>query len=234
MDIYTTTGRVQRLIDSENIIALEGDWTSIKEVLGLTIDAEAGIVALPERKLQELLTLVTIPETQHCMGQKDLEPLVGKLCSMHVVEPGAVSHLYHSQHNISQKGVDRAWLSPSFHQQIADWRALAVQMAARPIHLDKNVHRKLKHLGFSNDLVLGVGGVWLDPSRSGHKLAWHHPLPPDIIAYLFLSKNLEGNITKSKLLACPLVFSKATLLVAVPTERIAVPCAGSDNMPIVL
>ena len=39
----------------------EGNCTYVKEVLGWTIDTEAGTVTLLELKLQELLTLVNIP-----------------------------------------------------------------------------------------------------------------------------------------------------------------------------
>ena len=54
------------------------------------------------------------------MGRKDLELLVGKLCSMHLVVPGAVAHLYHIQSKLTQVGADRAWLYPEFHHEIVD------------------------------------------------------------------------------------------------------------------
>ena len=50
-----------------------------KEVPGWILDKDAGTVTLPERNLEELLTLVGIPTTQRRMGQKYLERLVGKL-----------------------------------------------------------------------------------------------------------------------------------------------------------
>ena len=57
----------------KKLVAGEGDWNCVKEVLGRILDTEAGKVTLPERKLEELLTLVDIPATQRRMGQKDLE-----------------------------------------------------------------------------------------------------------------------------------------------------------------
>ena len=89
----------------------EGGWTCVKEFLGWILDTEAGTVTLPERKFEELLALVDIPATQHRMGRKDLERLVGKLCSMHLAVPVAVAHLFHIQCALNQGGVDRAWLS---------------------------------------------------------------------------------------------------------------------------
>ena len=55
------------------------------------------MVTLPERKMQKLLTLVDIKTTQCRMVRKDLEHLVGKLHSMHLVVPGAVAHWFHIQ-----------------------------------------------------------------------------------------------------------------------------------------
>ena len=63
--------------------------------MGRNIEMEAGIVTLPERKLQEILTLADIPMVQHCMGRKYVESLVGKLHSMHLAVTGVVAHLYH-------------------------------------------------------------------------------------------------------------------------------------------
>ena len=45
------------------MVAREGEWTFIKGVLGWILDTEAGKLTLPERNLEELLTLVDIPPT---------------------------------------------------------------------------------------------------------------------------------------------------------------------------
>ena len=63
----------------KKIVAGEGDWTCVKDVLGWILDTEAGTVTFLERKLEELLILVDIPATHCRMGRKDLECLVGKL-----------------------------------------------------------------------------------------------------------------------------------------------------------
>ena len=116
-------------------MAGEGDWTYVKEVLGWILGKEAGTVTLPERKLEELLTLVNIPPNQRRMGRKDLERLVGKLRSMHLAVPGSVAHLFHIQRALNQGGVDQAWLSPEFHRELANWKVLALQAASQPTHL---------------------------------------------------------------------------------------------------
>ena len=52
---------MQKLLEGED------DWTCVKEVLGWTIETEAGKVALLEHKIWELLNLVNIPDTQRRM-----------------------------------------------------------------------------------------------------------------------------------------------------------------------
>ena len=167
------------------------------------------------------------------MGRKDLERLVWKLQYMHLAVPGAVAHLYHIQRALSQVGTNRAWISPDFHREIADWNTLADQTADRPTHLTEIVRHKPTHLGFCDASGLGGGGVWLDPSRLGKDLVWRHPWPADIIADLVSSMNSEGTIKNSDLEFATLVLHEATLPAAVPEARLAATRSGSDNTPTV-
>ena len=61
-------GELKDSVSVKKLVAGEGDWTCVKEVLGWILDTEAGTFTLPERKLEELLTLVGIPATQRRMG----------------------------------------------------------------------------------------------------------------------------------------------------------------------
>ena len=63
MSLPIPTGRVQGLSERQKTPGVEGDWTCVKEFLGWTFDTEAGTVALPERNLWELLTLMDTPVT---------------------------------------------------------------------------------------------------------------------------------------------------------------------------
>ena len=47
------------------------------------------------------------------MGQKDLDHFVEKLRSMPPAVLEAVAQLFHTQHSLTQGGLDRAWLSPA-------------------------------------------------------------------------------------------------------------------------
>ena len=56
-------GESKDLVSVKNLLAGEGDWNYVKEVLGWTVNTEAGTVTLPEQKLNEIVTLVDIPAT---------------------------------------------------------------------------------------------------------------------------------------------------------------------------
>ena len=217
----------------KNILDGEVDWECVKEVLGWVVDTDAGTIALPENNIQELRNLLEILTTQRRMGRKDLERLVGNLRSMHLSVLGEVAHLYHIQRALAQAGTDKAWLSPDFYRDIADWRMLTEQTASQPTHLAKIIRRKPTHLGFFNASGLGGGGVWLDPPSLGKDLVWRHPWPEDIISNLVSSKKREGTITNSDMELVGLVLYEATLLAAEPDSSLAAPNSGSDNTPTV-
>ena len=167
------------------------------------------------------------------MGRKDLERLVGKLLYMHLAVPGAVAHLYHIQRALAEAGEDRAWLSPDFHREIADWIILAEQTADQPTHLAEIVRHEPTHPGFCDASGPGSGGVWLGLSYSGKDLVWRHPWLADIISKLVPSTNREGMVTNSDPELAAIVLYEATLLAAVPDARLAASRSGSDNTPIV-
>ena len=64
--------------------------------------------------LTEKSHMLAIPTTLCCIGRKELERLVGNLCSIHLAFPGASAHLYHIQRNFLQGEDDRAWILTYF------------------------------------------------------------------------------------------------------------------------
>ena len=85
----------------------------------------------------------------------DLERLVGKIRSMHLAVPGPVAHLFHIQHALNEGGVDWAWLSPAFHRELVDWKALTLRAASRLTHLAEIFRREPTYLGFCDASGLG-------------------------------------------------------------------------------
>ena len=56
----------------KNILAGEDNWTCVKEVIGWMVDTEVVTVGLPEKNIQELLVILSIPAIQIHNGQKEL------------------------------------------------------------------------------------------------------------------------------------------------------------------
>ena len=101
----------------KKLLAGEGGWTCVKEVLGWILYTEAGTVTLLYRNIEEILTMVDIPATQCKIGRKALARLVGKLHSIYLAVPGAVACLIHIQRALNQSGVDRACLYTNFQSR---------------------------------------------------------------------------------------------------------------------
>ena len=78
---------------------------------------------------------------------------------MNLAVPGVVAHLFHIQRVLTQGGVDREWISPAFHCELADWKVLTLQAASRPTHLAEIIRWELIYLGFCDMSGLGVGGA---------------------------------------------------------------------------
>ena len=93
MDLPIPTGRAQGLGERQKILVGEGNWTCVKEVWGWTFDMEVVIFALPECKLQELLSRIELTVTQRHVGRKDIDRLVENICSMHLAVTGVVAHM---------------------------------------------------------------------------------------------------------------------------------------------
>ena len=89
--------RFQRSVRVKKPLAVQGNWTYIKEFLGWAIDTEAGIISLLKHNIQKLLTHVDTLTTQHRMGRKELERFMGNIRSMHLAVAGTVAHIYQIQ-----------------------------------------------------------------------------------------------------------------------------------------
>ena len=150
---------------------------------------------------------------------------------MNLAVPGVVAHLFHIQRVLTQGGVDRVWISPAFHCELADWKVLTLQAASRPTHLAEIIRQEPTHLGFCDASGIGAGGVWLDPSGRSHNLFWWHPWPAGVTSELVLLTNPHGTITNSYLDLVALVIQEFTLLKAFPKARMAALRSGSGKTP---
>ena len=62
-------------------------------------------------------------------------------------------------------------------------------MDSRPTYLAEIVQRLATDVGYTDALVLGYGGFWIDPNKDGVKYAWRLTWTEDIKADLVSSDN---------------------------------------------
>ena len=68
------------------------------------------------------------------------------------------------------------------------------------------------YLGFCKDSGIGVGGIWINHTKSGTKSVWCHPWTSGITNELVLDTNKGGTLTNSNLEVAYLVPHGDTLL----------------------
>ena len=109
------------------------------------------------------------------MVLKDLECLVRKLRSMHLVVPGAVAHLYHIQRALSQVGGGPGMAAAVI---LSIYRGLEVPSGANKSQSrapGQNCLSLTHPMGLFGASGLGLGCVWIDPSRYVCNLLLCHP-----------------------------------------------------------
>ena len=184
------------------------------------MDIEVGTVTLPEYKLQDLLTLIDIPDMERRIGQKYLESLIGNFLSMYLAVPGEMAHFYHIQRTLTQGGEYKAWLSSAFYQELVDCQDLVNQTAVQPTQI---ICQETTHMGFCDASGIVSEGMWIKPTKSRTRIVWNHPWPSDITDTLVLDTNPGGTLTNSDQNLNALVLHKATLLAVLPNAIVTAP-----------
>ena len=163
----------------------DGDWVVEKDILGWILNSEKGTFQLPSRCLKELKYLLAISPSQWRLPVSKLRSIIDKLRSMHLAMPGAIGHLFFIQEALTKAGeASKAYLSKSFHWEIAHWQRLSTDLLARPHFLAEVVCRLPTALVFCDTSGVNAGGVWIYPDGSGKNFFWQVLWPVDIVADL--------------------------------------------------
>ena len=233
-DVYPTViGETKDSVSLKKALAGDGDWSQVKEILGWIIDTRLSTLRLSPKRVSDLLQQLDIPSSQRKMRRKRLEILIGKLRSMHLAIPGAISHFYYLQQALTKATPNLAYLSNDFHSEIKYWKQLVDNMGSRPTYLAEIVQRLASALGFTDASGLGAGGVWIDPNSDGHNFVWRFEWPEDIRSDLVSWDNPNGRITNSDLELAALVLQEAVFPLVCRDWAWHAPITGSDNTPTV-
>jgi hypothetical protein len=160
-------GEQKDSVSLKKALAGDGDWNTVKEILGWVIDTDSGTLRLLDKRLSDLRNLLNIPSSQRRISRKKLERLIGKLHSMHLAIPSAIGHFYNIQKALTHASSTTAYLSNAFHEDIAHWRTLINAMALRPTYIAEIVQRVPTDLGFTD--ASGQGGGSLAQPKQGRK-----------------------------------------------------------------
>ena len=151
-------GEANDSIRLKKALAGDGDWNQVKEILGWIIDTWNSTLRLSQKQIADLLHQLNIPSIQQKIRRKRLEVLVGKLRSMHLAIPGAISHFFYLQQALTKATPKLAYMSNNFHKEIQYWQQLVENMETQPTYLTEIVQRLASAIDFTDASGLGSGG----------------------------------------------------------------------------
>ena len=112
-------------------------WDEVKIILGWEINTKLGTIKLAPHRVDRLLEILALfPSTKKRTTLKTWQKFVGELRSMALAIPGArglFSHMQHALTNVQNK--HRVSLTAKTHSAIADFAALAKDVATRPTRI---------------------------------------------------------------------------------------------------
>ena len=183
----------------------DGTWTTKKIMLGWEIDTIAKTITLPPHRilrLQEILA--AIRPGQRYVPTQQWHKLLGELRSMVIALPGAKGLFSILQEAFRHEDTHRhrLRLSSALHGFLADFRALALDIANRPTRIAELVPDSVPAtIGACDAAGTGMGGVHFIPSADGTftPILWRERFPAAISARLVSFANPDGDITNSDL-----------------------------------
>jgi hypothetical protein len=220
-------------ISTKKLLKGDASWSTRKVILGWVIDTIQRTVELPPHRLQRLSELLdSIPSHQHRTSRRKWQQLVGELRSMVLAIPGGRGLFSQLQsvlvHSVDAKPSDRLRLSPAVHDQLADLRWLASELASRPTRWAEIVDSTPTFLGTVDASGLGMGGTWLPVADGLAPLCWRLPFDTAVTDRLVTSENPAGTLTNSDLEQLALSCHPDILASAYDIREQTI-CALSDN-----
>lgn len=201
----------------------QGDaaWATQKTVLGWDIDTVAGTLSLPAHRLERLYTILdAFPPTRKRVPKAEWHQLLGELRSMTAALPGARGLFSTMQDALRNGDRYRVRLNRRVFDSLADFRAIADSLRARPTRLRELVPVGAPSAyGACDACQRGMGGVWFRPDAP--PLVWRAPFPLTVQHSLVTSNNRQGALSISDLELAGTLAHKHALVQATPREHLA-------------
>jgi hypothetical protein len=206
----------------------QGDahWSTRKTILGWDLDTELGTLTLPPHRLARLYTLLDqYPRSRRRTTTTAWYQLLGELRSMALALPGSRGLFSHLQAAL-QPQHNRVRLNRHVHHCLADFRALADHLAARPTRFRELIPDATFAVGACDACQRGMGGVWFVGTSA---FLWRTEFPPAIRRALVTSANRGGSISISDLELAGTIAHKSVLAHHYPLAERTIWLAGDNQ-----
>ncbi|MEM7495226.1 MAG: hypothetical protein AAF471_03635 [Myxococcota bacterium] len=220
---------------SQKKLATEGVWHTTKEVLGWDMDGANRTIALPQPKIDKLLTTLKHLRRAPSVRRKDLESLRGKLQHAAFGCPEGRAFLIAFHVTLASSPTKRTLpVTPYLKEAATDWMALLRAMQNRSIPVEQLVVRPVQFVGFCDASGTGAGGVWFSmiDEPAFPPMVWRAAFPEDITDSIRSTARPNGTVTNSDLemAGVLLAFLVLECMVDLRHRHIAIWC---DNTPTV-
>jgi hypothetical protein len=176
----------------------DGNWQFQKEILGWIFDGEHYTIYLPPEKSKRIQKQIKQLAKKSSATLKEWQQVMGKLNNACIGLPsgrGLLSPL----NNAMQGTPEIITMAPATKQALLDWCILLQRISTRPTSVLEITPGLPWYIGYVDASKYGVGGVWINGSKTIQPTVWRLLWPHDIQKELVSSQNKQGSISISDL-----------------------------------
>jgi hypothetical protein len=212
----------------------DGNFMSLKEMIGFDFDGIKRTVCLPKAKASKYIRETHRVLRRKTVPIKTLQTLVGQLRHASIILPAARG--FFTPINTAMKGGPKViGLGQSSEVQAAltDIVSVLRLLSKRPTHVRELVIRMPHYVGYHDAAAEGAGGVWFSLINNMPPCVWRLPFPEDIATDVVSLERPHGKLSNSDLELAAEVLAIGTLLARAPHTKWEPIRTLCDNTPTV-
>ena len=168
-------------ISAKKLAAGDGNFDSLKEMIGFVFDGVKRTVHLPPAKATAYIKETHTMLRRKTVPLKKLQMLVGKLRHASIILPAAKG--FFSPLNDAMRGSPKTiglGADSEVRSALEDLISLMHLLSSRPTHVRELVPDMPHHAGYHDAAAEGAGGVWFSLCGDTPPVVWREPFPDDI------------------------------------------------------
>ena len=146
----------------------DGSWTTHKTLLGWVVDAMRQTLELPPHRKLELAKPLDSLCRARCITQKRCERAPGKLRFVAAATPGAQGLFGALQLALNNSNKGRVPVTRELKDHLCAFARQAADVGRQPTHLAEIVPQDPSHLGATDAVKAGMGGIFCDTEGTPH------------------------------------------------------------------